>query len=112
MKQKRELVNDIFNRHLLETNNPKSISEAYHKAKADGSNPVLVKAVEDLISPKIKENVSKNIEGVSGQIGEGKESIQAQPIESGGVEAISGSRGVQAQEKSKVGSASYQANTP
>src|SRR5690606_15417472 len=26
-----------------------SISEAYHKAKADGSNPELVKAVEDLI---------------------------------------------------------------
>jgi hypothetical protein len=28
------------------------ISEAYHKAKADGSNPELVKAVEDLLTPK------------------------------------------------------------
>ena len=28
---------------------PKSISEAYHKAKADGSNPELVKAVEELL---------------------------------------------------------------
>ena len=30
-----------------------SISEAYHKAKADGSNPELVKAVEDLLAPKV-----------------------------------------------------------
>jgi len=29
---------------------PKAISEAYHKAKADGSNPELVKAVESLLS--------------------------------------------------------------
>lgn len=28
------------------------ISEAYHKAKSDGSNPELVKAVEDLLSPQ------------------------------------------------------------
>jgi hypothetical protein len=28
------------------------VSEAYHKAKADGSNPKLVKAVEDLLSPQ------------------------------------------------------------
>ena len=28
---------------------PKAISESYHKAKADGSNPELVKAVEDLL---------------------------------------------------------------
>lgn len=41
------------------------ISEAYHKAKADGSNPELVKAVEDLIGkpkeeakPKSKEKVT------------------------------------------------------
>ena len=29
---------------------PKSISEAYHRSKADGSNPELVKAVEDLLN--------------------------------------------------------------
>ncbi|MBP8762308.1 MAG: hypothetical protein KBH21_00480 [Acetoanaerobium sp.] len=29
-----------------------SLSEAYHKAKADGSNPELVKAVEELLKPK------------------------------------------------------------
>ena len=33
----------------IESNTPKAISEAYHKAKADGSNPELVKAVEDLL---------------------------------------------------------------
>jgi len=30
----------------------KDVSQAYHKAKADGSNPKLVKAVEDLLTPK------------------------------------------------------------
>ena len=37
-----------------------NISEAYHKAKADGSNPELVKAVEDLLGkPKA---VTPNVE--------------------------------------------------
>lgn len=40
----------IFNTDKLIINEPKSISEAYHKAKADGSNPELVKAVEELLS--------------------------------------------------------------
>ena len=31
------------------TSEHNAISEAYHKAKADGSNPELVKAVEDLL---------------------------------------------------------------
>lgn len=31
---------------------PESVSESYHKAKADGSNPELVKAVEDLLGAK------------------------------------------------------------
>ena len=31
---------------------PLNISEAYHKAKKDGSNPELVKAVEELLSPR------------------------------------------------------------
>lgn len=38
-------LNDIFK----EKNREDVISEAYHKAKADGSNPELVKAVEELI---------------------------------------------------------------
>jgi hypothetical protein len=32
--------------------NPSEVSEAYHKAKIDGSNPELVKSVEDLLVPK------------------------------------------------------------
>ena len=31
---------------------PKQVSEAYHKAKADGSNPELVAAVEELLNDK------------------------------------------------------------
>ena len=33
----------------LNKDNPQAISEAYHKAKEDGSNPELVKAVEKLL---------------------------------------------------------------
>ena len=38
------------------------VSEAYHKAKADGSNPELVKAVEDLIGKKAKFPQQKTVE--------------------------------------------------
>ena len=42
----------IVDDNLVETNKAKYISEAYHKAKADGSNPELVKSVEDLLGGK------------------------------------------------------------
>jgi hypothetical protein len=49
------------------SNSNKKVSEAYHKAKADGSNPELVKAVESLLSkeqtPQPK-NETKENEGV------------------------------------------------
>ena len=58
-------------------NTPKSISEAYHKAKADGTNPELVQAVEELLgkeqpSPSVQaqpqatdvEATAKALEGV------------------------------------------------
>lgn len=50
---------------------PKILSEAYHKAKADGSNPELVKAVEELLKPTTdeaakQENVQPVSEGVQG----------------------------------------------
>jgi hypothetical protein len=32
--------------------NPSEVSEAYHKAKLDGTNPEIVKAVEELLTPK------------------------------------------------------------
>ena len=41
--------NEPWVKEIKTTN--QSISEAYHKAKADGSNPELVKAVEDAITP-------------------------------------------------------------
>lgn len=56
----------------------KKVSEAYHRAKADGSNPELVKAVEDLLTqPKAdgaketKPEVSKQAEPESKQASEG-----------------------------------------
>lgn len=39
----------VANNTIFTQTNYKTISEAYHKAKADGSNPELVKAVEDLL---------------------------------------------------------------
>ena len=42
----------IFNPDKLIINEPQSISEAYHKAKEDGTNPELVNAVEDLLSER------------------------------------------------------------
>jgi len=43
------VIKKIADQPLLLENNAKSIAEAYHKAKADGTNPELVKAVEDLL---------------------------------------------------------------
>ena len=49
-------LNDIFK----EKNREDVISEAYHKAKADGSNPELVKAVEELLGkPKESTELEK-----------------------------------------------------
>ena len=45
----------------------KTISEAYHKAKADGSNPELVKAVEDLLGTQ-KENLKRQSTALEDQI--------------------------------------------
>ena len=42
-------------------NRAKFITEAYHKAKADGSNPELVKAVEDLIGKPTAQTPENNI---------------------------------------------------
>jgi hypothetical protein len=38
------------------------VSEAYHKAKKDGSNPELVKAVEELLTPKSTKQAAKETE--------------------------------------------------
>lgn len=60
------------------------ISEAYHKAKADGSNPELVKAVEELLTPK--ENAIQEQEASSVPIqpkAEGSQEVQGTQPESG-----------------------------
>ena len=46
----RQGVLDIYRKQDREYSTPKSISEAYHKAKLDGSNPELVRAVEKLLN--------------------------------------------------------------
>jgi hypothetical protein len=45
-----------------ETNDSEKLAYLYHKAKADGSNPELVKAVEDLIGSKQTNNTENNPE--------------------------------------------------
>ena len=62
----------------------KAKSEAYHKAKADGSNPELVKAVEELLTPK--ENAIQEQEASSVPIqlkAEGSQEVQGTQPESG-----------------------------
>ena len=45
------------------------ISEAYHKAKADGSNPELVKAVEKLLgNPTEQQKTETEVKGKDGKI--------------------------------------------
>ena len=42
--------NANFNLPLEQSKNARQVAEAYHKAKADGSNPELVAAVEELLN--------------------------------------------------------------
>lgn len=84
-----------FSEALLANDN-KSISEAYHKAKADGSNPELVQAVESLLSkeqpkqeivetPKIEKNAVQ-IESPSSVLQPEQEKIGETRGERGGME--------------------------
>ena len=69
-KVKSIIDNSNFNKDVLSViqqfhyNNPEiSISEAYHKAKADGSNPELVSAVEELLgTPSVSETTATETE--------------------------------------------------
>jgi hypothetical protein len=51
--------------------NPNYISEVYHKAKSDGSNPELVKAVEELLTPKIEQDAKPKKTAETAKEGEG-----------------------------------------
>jgi len=50
----REGILNIYRKQDKEFSTPKNIAEAYHKAKSDGSNPELVKAVESLLGEQNK----------------------------------------------------------
>jgi len=72
------------------------VAEAYHKAKADGSNPELVKAVENLLGKKetipeqkTQTNDKENIPGLPSKVGVGKEPITTEPIKGAGAEKAS-----------------------
>jgi hypothetical protein len=67
---------------LSQTEMSDVVSEAYHAAKADGSNPELVKAVEDLLAPKSEQAQKAPKKGT-----ERKESLaegQATPLQTEG----------------------------
>lgn len=49
----------VFDLEKIQILTPKAISEAYHKAKADGSNPELVKAVEELLGKPVEAKVEE-----------------------------------------------------
>lgn len=63
-------------KNIIQDKSPKQLSEAYHKAKADGSNPELVKAVEEILTqkpneqsttPKVSEPIQSNTTEPQGQ---------------------------------------------
>jgi hypothetical protein len=56
-------------------NDAVSIAEAYHIAKADGSNPELVKAVEELLTPKTTTNEEANEDGEQKRGKDGEEDV-------------------------------------
>ena len=57
--------NATFNLPLEQSKNARQVAEAYHKAKSDGSNPELVKAVEEAIGEN-KEPISEPTNKVKG----------------------------------------------
>ena len=62
------------------TSEHNAISEAYHKAKADGSNPELVKAVEDLLGKPKTQTSEQPTKPVTKPIPEVTETTQQQGI--------------------------------
>lgn len=58
---------------------PKNISEAYHKAKADGSNPELVDAVESALGVTTETGLRKLYEE-AGFVADGKTSMRREPV--------------------------------
>jgi hypothetical protein len=84
-----------FDKKSIKQANPKSISEAYHKAKKDGSSPELVKAVENLLKPK-EDAVQKQTTGqvpvqpeapVSEEVVQGKPEAKPEVVTEEGVKA-------------------------
>lgn len=71
-------IHVVFNKKQI-TPAPKAISEAYHKAKKDGSNPKLVKAVEDAISQSqeqaLKDTIAKELNKSANELGVFKDII-------------------------------------
>jgi len=63
----------------------KDVSQAYHKAKADGSNPKLVKAVEDLLTPKPTQDAIQ--EQAAGQVPVQSRAKTGEEVEQGKPEA-------------------------
>jgi hypothetical protein len=68
-----------------------TLSEAYHKAKSDGSNPELVNAVEELLSPKT--NSQSNTQNNGSKQSSTEESKQEKPAQSSEGESSNESKG-------------------
>ena len=69
IEPKRGIGIAVLNTDKIVNSTPKGIAEAYHKAKADGSNPELVKAVEEALSKPNTNETTPTKEGVSSNVG-------------------------------------------
>lgn len=64
LKDVEDMIDKIQkNKELIST--PLNISEAYHKAKADGTNPELVRAVEELLSPQQTQPIQQEVQTIT-----------------------------------------------
>jgi hypothetical protein len=77
-KKDRDKIETNLSRLKISFDSQRIVAKAYHKAKADGSNPELVKAVEELLTPKIEQDAK---EQQSGQMRE--QGVQDQPQRKG-----------------------------
>ena len=70
-KEHETAINNIINNDKFST----LLAEAYHKAKVDGSNPELVKAVEDALTPQTENTKSNEEQPTNSEKGKKAETV-------------------------------------
>lgn len=102
--------NANFNLPLEQTKSPKQVSEAYHKAKADGTNPELVKAVEDLLAKtptQYTEAATPPKKETSGVSGSALKDVESDVVQNSEYKGVTGTTSVTVKEKDGIIKATF-----